>query len=250
MSSPSTEEHIDGEWTRAPEDGPDQEKVIDAALAFVDEHGLAALSNRKLGAALGVEGMTLYYYVPSKAALLDGMVERLLELSAGDLFTEPAGRPWTTVVGDFAAALRRILLDHPAMLTVLATRPAATPAALHLLERGVGALRADRVPLADALDVLNAVASFTLGHTLAEVGETPTTRGRSPIRSSSAHWTRRCSRSWPKPSAPAPAWTRSSASTARCASCSRGSPPRSTKAPGPAMRGGRKASLRVSVGAG
>ncbi|MBV6699782.1 TetR/AcrR family transcriptional regulator C-terminal domain-containing protein [Kitasatospora aureofaciens] len=162
-----------------PRTGLTREKVIDAALAFVDEHGLAALSNRKLGAALGVEGMTLYYYVPSKAAMLDGMVERLLELSAGDLFAEPAGQ-WTDVVREFAVALRRMLLDHPAMLTVLATRPAATPAALALLERGITVLREDGVPLGDALDVLNAVVSFTLGHTLAEAGETPGHEGTEP----------------------------------------------------------------------
>ncbi|WP_030230902.1 TetR/AcrR family transcriptional regulator C-terminal domain-containing protein [Streptomyces sp. NRRL S-350] len=162
-----------------PRTGLTREKVIDAALAYVDEHGLAALSNRKLGAALGVEGMTLYYYVPSKAALLDGMVERLLELSAGDLFAEPSG-PWTEVVREFAVELRRLLLDHPAMLTVLATRPAATPSALGLLERGVTVLHEDGVPLGDALDVLNSVVRWTIGHTLGEVGETPHHEGTEP----------------------------------------------------------------------
>lgn len=162
-----------------PRTGLTREKVIDAALAYVDEHGLAALSNRKLGAALGVEGMTLYYYVPSKAALLDGMVERLLELSAGSLFAEPHG-PWTEVVRDFAVELRRLLLAHPAMLTVLATRPVATPAALALLERGIAVLHADGVPLGDALDVLDSVARWTIGHTLGEVGETPDHEGAEP----------------------------------------------------------------------
>ncbi|MGW7445881.1 TetR/AcrR family transcriptional regulator C-terminal domain-containing protein [Kitasatospora sp. NPDC054795] len=155
-----------------PRTGLTREKVIDAALAYVDEHGLAALSNRKLGAALGVEGMTLYYYVPSRTALLDGMVERLLELSAGSLFGEPDG-PWTEAVRDFAVELRRLLLDHPAILTVLATRPVATPVALALLERGIAVLHADGVPLGDALDVLNSVVRWTIGHTLGEAGETP-----------------------------------------------------------------------------
>ncbi|MER7757496.1 TetR/AcrR family transcriptional regulator C-terminal domain-containing protein [Kitasatospora sp. NPDC097643] len=162
-----------------PRTGLTREKIIDAALAFVDEHGLSALSSRKLGAALGVEGMTIYYYVPSKAALLDGMAERLLELSAGELFTGPTG-PWTEPVRDFAIALRRLLLDHPAMLTVLATRPAATPTALALLERGITVLRQDDVPLGDALDVLNAVVTFTIGHTLAEAGQTPHHEGTEP----------------------------------------------------------------------
>ncbi|MGA5820992.1 TetR/AcrR family transcriptional regulator C-terminal domain-containing protein [Kitasatospora sp. NPDC094028] len=155
-----------------PRSGLTREKIIDAALAHVDRHGLAALSNRKLGAALGVEGMTLYYYVPSKAALLDGMAERLLELSAGDLFTEPTG-PWPETIRDFAVALRRMLLAHPAMLTVLATRPAATPAAMALLERGITLLTDSGVELGDAIDVLNSVVQWTLGHTLAEAGRTP-----------------------------------------------------------------------------
>ncbi|WP_051830738.1 TetR/AcrR family transcriptional regulator C-terminal domain-containing protein [Streptomyces novaecaesareae] len=162
-----------------PRTGLTREKIIDAALAYVDEHGLAALSNRKLGAALGVEGMTLYYYVPSKAALLDGMVERLLELSAGALFAEPEG-PWTEVVREFAVELRRLLLAHPAMLTVLATRPAATPTALALLERGIAVLRDGGVPLGDALDVLNSVVRWTIGHTLGEAGETPHHEGTEP----------------------------------------------------------------------
>ncbi|WP_045693974.1 TetR/AcrR family transcriptional regulator C-terminal domain-containing protein [Streptomyces rubellomurinus] len=167
-----------GRRTR-PRSGLTREKIIDAALAHVDQHGLAALSNRKLGAALGVEGMTLYYYVPSKAALLDGMAERLLELSAGDLFTEPAG-PWTETVRDFAVALRRMLLAHPGMLTVLATRPVATPAATALLERGITVLVDSGVELADAVDVLNSVVQWTLGHTLAEAGRTPYHEGTEP----------------------------------------------------------------------
>ena len=76
-----------------PRPGLSRDKILDAAIAFVDEHGLTALSTRKLGAALGVEGMTLYYYVPNKAALLDGMAERLLQRSLGDLLPDP-GTPW------------------------------------------------------------------------------------------------------------------------------------------------------------
>ncbi|MFJ9773163.1 TetR/AcrR family transcriptional regulator C-terminal domain-containing protein [Kitasatospora sp. NPDC101157] len=68
----------------------------------------------------------------------------------------------------------------PAMLTVLATRPAATTASLTLLERGITVLREDGVPLADALDVLNSVVMWTLGHTLSEVGETPHHEGTEP----------------------------------------------------------------------
>ena len=46
-----------------------------AAVAFADESGIAALSMRKLGEALGVEAMSLYNYVANKDQLLDGMVD-------------------------------------------------------------------------------------------------------------------------------------------------------------------------------
>jgi AcrR family transcriptional regulator len=162
--------------TGRPRAGLSREKILDAGITFVDEHGIAALSTRKLGAALGVEGMTLYYYVPSKAALLDGMVERLLQQSIGAMLPAP-GTPWTTALRQIADALRATLLAHPGMLTVVATRPVNTPGAFRLLEAGLAILRAQGVPLARAMDVINAVSTFTIGHTLAEAGVTPGQEG-------------------------------------------------------------------------
>src|SRR5260370_16008181 len=54
-----------------------RQKVLRAALEFVDANGLAALSMHKLGAELGVRGMSLYSHVASKDALLDGIVEAM-----------------------------------------------------------------------------------------------------------------------------------------------------------------------------
>jgi len=60
-------------------------QILDAALAIADEDGLDAVSMRSVAARVGVSPMALYPYVGSKAALLDGLVGRLLgELSTGD----------------------------------------------------------------------------------------------------------------------------------------------------------------------
>ncbi|MGH3448645.1 MAG: TetR family transcriptional regulator, partial [Nocardioidaceae bacterium] len=48
-------------------------RVLDSGLAYVDEHGLDALSMHKLGAHLGVRGMSLYNHVEGKDDLLDGI---------------------------------------------------------------------------------------------------------------------------------------------------------------------------------
>ncbi|MGO9854089.1 MAG: TetR family transcriptional regulator, partial [Acidimicrobiales bacterium] len=49
-----------------------RERVLGAAVAFADDSGIAALSMRKLGEALGVEAMSLYNHVENKDQLLDG----------------------------------------------------------------------------------------------------------------------------------------------------------------------------------
>jgi len=54
-------------------------RVVDAALRLVDREGIDALSMRRLGGALGVEGMALYTHVRDKSDLLDAVAERILE---------------------------------------------------------------------------------------------------------------------------------------------------------------------------
>ena len=57
-----------------------RERICSAALALVDEEGLAALSLRALGKRLGVSQTAFYRYVPDKAALLEGVSEEVWRL--------------------------------------------------------------------------------------------------------------------------------------------------------------------------
>ena len=50
-----------------------RERVLRAAIDFADANGIDSLSMRKLARELGVEAMTLYYYVANKQDLLEGM---------------------------------------------------------------------------------------------------------------------------------------------------------------------------------
>jgi len=65
--------------------GIDQRRILVAAVEFIDENGLRALTMRRLGERLGVEAMSLYYYVPGKESLLDGIVETVID----DLYGDP-----------------------------------------------------------------------------------------------------------------------------------------------------------------
>ena len=55
-----------------------RERILDTALALVDEEGIEALSMRKLGQALGYEAMSLYNHVANKDDLLDGILDLVL----------------------------------------------------------------------------------------------------------------------------------------------------------------------------
>jgi AcrR family transcriptional regulator len=59
--------------------GLSRNRIVGTALKLVDRDGLAALSLRKLGVALGVEAMSLYHYFPSKRHLLDALVDHAIE---------------------------------------------------------------------------------------------------------------------------------------------------------------------------
>src|SRR5215211_6983075 len=85
-----------------------RERVLQAAVAFADEHGIASVSMRKLGEALGVEAMSLYNHVANKDELLDDMVDVVfseigLPSSAGE---------WRTAMRQWALSTREVLSHH------------------------------------------------------------------------------------------------------------------------------------------
>ena len=60
------------------------ERIVATALDVIDAEGLDQLSIRRLGDALGVQGMAVYRHVRGKEDILDG-VRRLLVEEFGDL---------------------------------------------------------------------------------------------------------------------------------------------------------------------
>ena len=167
-----------------PKAGLSRDKVLDAALDFVDREGIAALTMRKLGAELGVEAMTLYHHVGNKGELLDGLIGRVVRRAAVGLprdgVDEPSVGDWTEWARAFAGGLRAELLCHPGVLPLIATRPLSSADDLELLEEWLAALTGAGLALGRAMDVINALATFTVGHALAEAGRTPGERADAP----------------------------------------------------------------------
>ncbi|MGA4632954.1 TetR/AcrR family transcriptional regulator [Pseudomonas solani] len=55
-----------------------RERIETEALRLIEQDGLEAFSTRRLGTALGCEAMSIYNYFPSKAHILDALVDRVL----------------------------------------------------------------------------------------------------------------------------------------------------------------------------
>ena len=86
-----------------------RDRVLRNAVAFADEHGIDALSMRRLGQELGVEAMSLYNHVKNKDDLLDGMLDLVLAE------TEPPSHEltWDESVRASAVSVHAALTRHP-----------------------------------------------------------------------------------------------------------------------------------------
>src|SRR3954462_4312890 len=158
--------------------GLDQRRILDAAVRFIDERGLRMLTMQRLGAYLGVEGMALYRYVPGREALLDGVVEAVVD----ELYGDPdvhlrAHAGWVDYLQRLAHGLRRIALAHPAVFPLVATRPPGAPwirpplRSLRWVESFLNAMTANGFPDDLAVGAYRAYTSFLLGHLLLEVSQ-------------------------------------------------------------------------------
>ena len=155
--------------------GIDQRRILVAAVEFIDECGLRALTMRALGARLGVEAMSLYYYVPGKESLLDGVVETVIDDLYGDPHVHMQTASWQDYLQRLAHGVRRIALAHPQVFPLIASRPPAAPwvrpplRSLRWMENFLDNLIGCGFDDAAAVAAYRAFSSFLLGHLLLEV---------------------------------------------------------------------------------
>lgn len=107
------------------------ERIRDEALRLIDAEGLASFSTRRLGAALGCEAMAIYWYYPSKDALLDAVVEALI---ARLPMEASSGGDWIDALRKLAYGYRGLAHQHPHAFPLLATRRFATEGTWRFLE--------------------------------------------------------------------------------------------------------------------
>lgn len=114
-------------------------EVVRTALAILDAEGMHALSIRRLGAELHVNGASLYHHFANKDEILEAVGRAVLAEIEVPPAPAPAGTPdgngdrgeaGVAWVVELALRLHRVLLRHPEVIPLL----------------GRGYLRVDRLP--------------------------------------------------------------------------------------------------------
>jgi AcrR family transcriptional regulator len=127
-------------------------RIVTTALDLADREGLGAVTLRRLAARLGVHVTSLYNHVPTKEAVLDGMVEGLVveaRLPTGTL-------GWEEWIRRFAAAIRAVAHAHPGAFEAFHHRPIQGLQAAQATEAALAAFHTGGF---DELAAYNAVKS-------------------------------------------------------------------------------------------
>ncbi len=139
-----------------------RERVLRAALEIADGKGLSALSMRKVATALGVEAMSLYHHVASKADMLDGIVD----LVAGEIEVPAIGGDWKDAMRKRATSAHRVLLQHPWAPLLMVSRVNVGPSMLRYVDATIGCLRGAGFSFELVDRGWNAIDSHVYGFTL------------------------------------------------------------------------------------
>ena len=140
--------------------------MLDAAIGLADARGIDALTMRGLAQELGVEAMTLYYYVRNKDEILTGIVDRVVSE-----FELPSSRDeWKAAIRATAISAYHVLIRHPWAAALILSGPGLSQARLRYMNAILGTLRGAGFSAEMTDHAYHALDSHIMGFTLWVVG--------------------------------------------------------------------------------
>ena len=94
-----------------------RDRIVDEAIRLAAAEGVNGLSMRRLAHELGVHAMSLYHWVPSKAALLVLMADQ----TVAALADPDPHRPWQEQLLEMLMSAYRAGVGNPAVMPVIAS---------------------------------------------------------------------------------------------------------------------------------
>src|SRR3569623_1160146 len=147
----------------------EREKILDAALALLNEVGLNQFSTRRLAERLGVQQPALYWHFKSKSALLDAVNHEILVRFHEHRLPRP-GEDWHDFTLANARSFRRALLAVRDGARVNAgTRPTDTDFADY--EKQLQLYVAAGFTANEALAIAISITRYVVGYVLEEQAE-------------------------------------------------------------------------------
>jgi AcrR family transcriptional regulator len=140
-------------------------RILEVATRVMDADGLEAVTMRRLGRELGVEAMSLYNHVPSKEALLSGILETVI----GQFELPRHDGDWLERLRDLALAYRRLLLAHPNVLSLFAEHRHLDPDCLRPIELTLDALRSGGLSVEETNAAYHMLVGYVQGHVMLEI---------------------------------------------------------------------------------
>jgi len=141
-----------------------RERIVQAALALVHADGLAQLSTRRLGQRLGCEAMSIYHHFPSKAHLLDALVDHAIaSIEAPPEHLSPIERLRVTCYAYRAMAHR-----FPALYPLVAIHRLNTPTGVRYIDSVMATILAVEPDTEKAARQFRAVGYYLAGASLDE----------------------------------------------------------------------------------
>ena len=96
-----------------------KDRVLRTAMTLADKEGIDSLTMRRLAQELGVEAMSLYYYVANK----DDILRAIVDLVVGEIEVPSAGGDWKPAIRRSAISYHDALRRHPWATSVMMSGP-------------------------------------------------------------------------------------------------------------------------------
>jgi AcrR family transcriptional regulator len=139
-------------------------KVLEAAIELADQIGIEALTIRNLANKLGVGAMTIYHHVPSRDAIVDGMVEIVF-----DKIEKPsADDDWKTAMRRRCISAREVLNQHKWAAPLMDSRMSPGPANLSHHDAVIGCMRKGGLSIQMTAHAYAILDSFVYGFAFEE----------------------------------------------------------------------------------
>ena len=140
------------------------DRVLDGAMALADQIGVHALTIRRLADVLDTKPMTIYHHLPSKDAILDGMVDRVF----AQIDRPPTDLGWKPAIRHRCLSAREVLSRHPWAAPLMESRTNPGPETLGHHDAVLGCLRRGGLSLEMTAHAYALLDSYVYGFALQE----------------------------------------------------------------------------------